>query len=100
MSRGGDVIIVPKGATGSLPVDNGKGFQYSGGSDGRGLDRRVANVRIMDATAPKGRSPGYPNGYVNYTNNQGPGQTINPYNGQPISRSDFWWHIPLSPTKP
>ena len=62
----GPAIPIPQGATGPLPVQSGKGLQYVGGSGGHGLDPAVSNVRIMEPTAPKGPSPGYPDGYVNY----------------------------------
>lgn len=95
---GGNVIIVPRGATGPGPVINqgGRtiGFGYSGGSGGPGLDPRVANVRIMDATAPRGPSPGYPAGYVNYQNASG--QSVDPFTGQTIAPNNPIWHIPLT----
>jgi hypothetical protein len=92
-TENGDLIPVPSGATGPIPADNGAGFQYTGGSGGNGLDPRVTNVRVMDPTLPKPPSPGYPNGYVSYSN--AVGQTVNPYTGQTVSRSDPWWHIEL-----
>ncbi|MHB1592851.1 MAG: hypothetical protein ACYCO9_13985 [Streptosporangiaceae bacterium] len=48
----------------------------------------MAGVRVME--------PGYsgkyfyPNGYVSYFNEAG--QTINPFTGQTIARSDPFWH--------
>ncbi len=53
----------------------------------------VSSVRIMEPTAPSGPSPGYPNGYATYSN--AAGQTVNPFTGQTIPRSDPWWHIAL-----
>ena len=91
----GDVIPVPLGATGPTPVRTGKGFQYTGGSGGQGLDPQVSEVRIMEPTLPRGPSPGYPGGYASYGNVHG--QTVNPYTGRTISPSDPAWHIPLKP---
>jgi hypothetical protein len=89
----GDVIPVPKGATGPIPTRNNKGFQYTGGSGGSGLNSRVTSVRIMDPINPCGPSPGYPGGYVSYSNVFG--QAVNPFTGQTLSRDNPLWHIPL-----
>jgi RHS repeat-associated protein len=89
----GEAIPVPKGAVGPTPSITGKGFQYKGGSGGSGLDPKVSDVRIMDPTAPKGPSPGYPGGYVSYSNRAG--QTVNPATGRTIPPTDPQWHIPL-----
>lgn len=95
----GEVIPVPRGANGPVPNVNpgGRvtGTAYTGGSGGPGLDPRVSNVRIMDPTAPRGASPGYPGGYVNYQN--AAGQSVNPLTGRTIAPSDPSWHIPLAP---
>jgi hypothetical protein len=96
VSPGGETIIVPEGATGPRPVDNGKGFQFQGGSGGHGLDPRTSGVRIMDPTEPNQASPGYPNGYASYNNNSQPKkQTVNPYTGRTIAKNDPWWHLPF-----
>jgi hypothetical protein len=63
-------------------VDSGKGFQFTGGSGGHGLDPRTTDVRIMDPVT--GGKYEYPNGYVSYSN--GSGQAVNSYTGQ-IRRS-------------
>jgi hypothetical protein len=89
----GPSIVVPEGATGPIPANNGLGVQYTGGSGGPGLDPSVSSVRIMDPTAPAGPSPGYPNGYASYSNASG--QAINPLNGQTVPKSSPWWHIDL-----
>lgn len=92
----GPAIPIPEGAVGPTPVQNGNGFQYTGGSGGNGLSPNACNVRIMDPTLPKGPSPGYPNGYANYSNGAAPTpQSIDPYTGKTIGKSDPWWHIPL-----
>lgn len=85
----GETIIVPRGATGPRPVASGKGFQFSGGSGGYGLDPRVTGVRIMDPTLPGVKYP-YPSGYVSYFNKEG--QAVNPFTGQTIGRADPFWH--------
>jgi hypothetical protein len=89
----GPSIIVPEGASGPLPVANGKGVQYVGGSGGPRLDPRVSGLRIMDPTPPRGPSPGYPGGYGSYSHQAG--QTVNQASGQTVSLSDPMWHIPL-----
>lgn len=93
--KSGPAIPVPEGATGPTPI--GTGVKYTGGSGGNGLDPRVSNLRIMDPTMPRGPSPGYPNGYANYSNGSVPTpQSVNPYTGETVCRSDPWWHIPLN----
>ncbi len=94
----GPSIPIPRGATGPQLLANGKGVGYTGGSGGNGLAPSVSNVRIMDPTLPKGPSPGYPNGYVNYSNGAAPTpQSVNPVTGQTVGRYNPWWHIPLGP---
>lgn len=84
----GEAIRIPEGATGPTPAESGRGFQFTGGSGGGPLSSRVAGVRVME--------PGYsgkyfyPNGYVSYFNEAG--QTVNPFTGQTIARSDPFWH--------
>ena len=90
----GDAIPIPKQAIGPTSVRTGKGFQYTGGSGGHGFDPRTSRVRIIDPTPPRGASPGYPAGYVSYSNARG--QPIEPYTGHTISRSDACWHIALT----
>ncbi|HEX2294067.1 MAG TPA: Ig-like domain-containing protein [Actinomycetota bacterium] len=88
----GDLVIVPKGARGPFRVESGRGFQYSGGRGGLGLDDSASSVRIMDPVLG-GKYP-YPTGYVSYSNRLG--QTINPFTGQTLSRGDPLWHWPFS----
>jgi len=90
VTRAGETIIIPSGATGPHPPLHGSGFAHTGGSGGPGLDPRVAGVRIMDPTAAA-----YPGGRATYMNSSG--QTVNPWYGRPISRHDPWAHIPLGP---
>jgi hypothetical protein len=91
VSPGGTVFVVPKGASGPFPVASGKGFQYTGGSGGSGLNPKAADLRIMDpVTSGKYQ---YPTGYGSYGNAANPSQTINPYTGKTIAPSDSWWHI-------
>ena len=89
----GETIPVPEGASGLTPVDSGKGFQFSGGSGGNGLDSRVTGVRVMDPVTG-GKYP-YPNGYISYMNAEG--QTVNPWTGQTVSNADPWAHWPWNP---
>jgi hypothetical protein len=89
----GESVPVPEGATGPQPTANGKGFQFSGGSGGNGLNSNVFGVRIMDPATSGGFS--YPNGYVSYFNESN--QTVDPFNGQTIGRSDPFWHWEWTP---
>ena len=93
----GQAIPVPSGATGPVPVvnraGNTTGFGYTGGNGGSGLSPNACNVRVMNPTQPQAPSPGYPGGYVNYSNSSG--QSINPLTGQTVAPSSPWWHIPL-----
>jgi hypothetical protein len=95
----GQAIAVPSGATCPVPVmnraGNTTGFGYKGGSGGAGLNSRACNVRVMDSTTAGGPSPGYPNGYVNYSNSSG--QSVNPFTGQTVEPSSPWWHMPIGP---
>lgn len=99
VSKGGDAIPVPTGATGPTPVVNpqGKttGVAFTGGKGGPGLDSKVTDVRVMDPTPAKGSSPGYPDGYVTYQNKSGQG--VNPQTGKTVPNSDPSRHIPLKP---
>ncbi len=88
----GEVVPVPDGATGPTQVRSGNGFQFRGGSGGHGLDPGVTDVRIMD---PVTKGPyRYPNGYVSYSN--AAGQTVDPFGGGTIGRSNPLWHWPFS----
>ena len=87
----GDVVPVPDGAVGPTAVDSGKGFQFTGGSGGHGLDPRTTDVRIMDPVTTGKHQ--YPDGYVSYSN--GSGQAVNPYTGQTVGKADPWWHWPF-----
>lgn len=84
----GPSIPVPNGAAGPMAVESGRGIMFVGGS--AGASGRVWGVRVMDATDR------YPHGYVTYFNNGN--QTVNPFTGLPIPRSDPLWHIPLNPS--
>jgi hypothetical protein len=90
----GEIAIVPEGALGPTPAESGKGFQFQGGSGGHGLDPRTSGLRVMDPKT-EGKFQ-YPDGYMKYNNNppQGPAQTINPYTGKTLARSDPSAHIP------
>jgi hypothetical protein len=99
VTEAGEAIPVPKGASGPVPVINEAGettgFAFKGGEGGHGLDSRVSDVRIMDPTPPRGRSPGYEGGYVTYENRLGQG--VNPHTGRTVPNSDPSRHIPLKP---
>lgn len=42
-------------------------------------------MRIMNATQPKGNSPGYPDGYIRYTNSASPRpQGVDPVTGKTL----------------
>ena len=80
----GAPAVIPEGATGPIPT-RGPGMQFTEGSGGYGLDPRVENVRIMDATEQHGARVIYENGA---------GQTVNPYTGRTIPKTDPWAHMP------
>jgi RHS repeat-associated protein len=81
------IIVIPTGSTNAGPVKTGRGFQFTGGSGGPGLDSKVAGVRIMDPTSR------YPNGYVVYMNKGG--HTVDPFTGQQIPPANPLSHILL-----
>lgn len=91
VTSSGDVIPVPEGASGPFPTGN-PGFQFNDGLGGNGLADNVTDVRIMKTNLKN------PSGYVNYGSLQKNGgwQSVNPYTGRPIQRSDRWWHIPIN----
>lgn len=96
VSPGGTAFPVPKGATGPTPVINPAGKQtgiaYTGGSSGE--NGQVATMRVMDATPAKGKSPGYPNGYIKYENSASPKlQGVDPYTGKTLPNSQS--HFPI-----
>ena len=89
----GETVIVPKGAVGPLPVKNGKGFQFRGGSGGYGLNDAASDLRIMNPDTG-GMYP-KPNGFASYIN--AGGQTINPFTGQTVGKANPWWHWEFLP---
>ena len=93
VTPGGTAFPVPKGATGPVPVINqaGKrtGTAFTGGRGG--TNGQVDTIRIMDPTPPRGRSPGYPGGYIKYENSSGQG--VNPHTGRTGSREDTHFSI-------
>ncbi|MFO0699952.1 MAG: RHS repeat-associated core domain-containing protein [Nitrospira sp.] len=93
VSPGGTTYPVPKGAQGPTPVINPAGKQtgmaYKGGAGG--ANGQVTTMRVMDSTAPRGNSPGYPNGYVKYENQSGQG--VNPYTGRTLPNTQS--HFPI-----
>lgn len=96
VSPGGTAFPVPQGARGPVPVVNQMGNQtgiaFTGGSGG--VNGQVSTVRIMDAIPPRGRSPGYPNGYITYQNSAAPTpQAVDPYTGQTVSLAAA--HFPI-----
>ncbi len=84
----GEVVRIPDGATGPIPVRGGNGFQFTDGSGGGPLDSRVAGIRVMDPVT-SGKFL-YPHGYVSYFNEVG--QTVSPFTGRTIPPSDALWH--------
>jgi len=93
VSPGGTAFPVPKGATGPASVVNpgGKttGNAFTGGKGG--VNGKVDTMRIMNPTPPRGKSPGYPNGYIKYENKSGQG--VDPYTGRTLSNKDS--HFPI-----
>jgi RHS repeat-associated protein len=90
VSPNGTVYAVPAGAEGPTAVINPAGTQtgaaFTGGSGG--ANGQVSTMRLMNPTPPRGSSPGYPNGYIVYQNNQSPTpQIVNPLTGQTTSNA-------------
>ena len=82
-TENGTVFVVPNGASGPGPVSTGDGFSYTGGSGGNGFSSNTTGLRLMD---PVNTGPyQYPNGYGGLNNL---GQTVDPYTGRTIQRSD------------
>ena len=85
----GQTFPVPKGATGHSAVANPTGSAFTGGAGGE--KGQVNTMRIMNPTPPRGKSPGYPNGYIKYKNMNGQG--VNPYTGKTSSNLEN--HYPI-----
>jgi RHS repeat-associated protein len=85
----GRAFPVPRGSTGPSPTPNGKGYEYSGGSGGYGLDSAITTLRMMDpVTSGKYQ---YPDGYGVYQ--IGTGQGADPSTGQTVPNSSPLRHI-------
>jgi hypothetical protein len=82
----GTAIPIPNSAIGPSNPKKGSGMVYQGGSGGKGMDKKVTGVRIMDANNKQGKR-------VNYMNKEG--QTVDPKTGRTISNKDPRGHIPL-----
>jgi len=100
VDKSGQAFPVPKGAKGPTPVINESGKQtgvaFTGGKGGK--NGKVETMRIMDPTPPKGKSPGYPNGYIKYENAVSPTpQGVNPQSGQTTPKSQS--HYPIKNKK-
>jgi len=74
----GTAYPVPQGSVGPNPLTRGSGVAFTGGNGG--ANGQVSTMRIMDPTPPRGRSPGYPKGYIKYDN--ACGQGVDPYTGR------------------
>ena len=83
----GETIPIPTGAKGPHKT-NTPGFQYIGGSGGKGLDAKTTAVRIMDANKNQGPRAVYMNKM---------GQTVNPKTGRTVPKSDPAAHHYLKP---
>jgi hypothetical protein len=71
------------------PSITAKGWVYPIAPHQPGIDPRIATIRVMEPTSE------YPNGYVVYMDDHDPPQTVNPFTGQTIPRTDKYAHIPL-----
>lgn len=93
VSPSGTAFPVPRSSSGPVPVINESGTQsgvaFVGGRGG--ANGQVSSMRIMDATSPRGSSPGYPGGYVKYEN--GARQGVDPYSGRTLPNSQS--HHPI-----
>jgi hypothetical protein len=99
----GVAVPLPAAAVlkGPLPSYNDAGVQtgvqFTGGFTGSfaGENGQVNGFRMMDPTTPNGASPGYPNGYGAFFNELG--QTVNPFTGRTMPKTDPYAHIPFGP---
>jgi len=89
----GTVLPIPEGAEGPVPLPNGRGYRYEGGSGGYEFDPKTAGLRIMDPTTT-GKYP-YPYGYATYENKTTQG--VDPFTGKTISDDNPLRHIPFGP---
>lgn len=94
----GTAYPVPPGSKGPTPVTNpaGKttGTAFTGGRGG--ANSQVDTIRLMNPTPPRGRSPGYPNGYIKYENASGQG--VDPYTGKTGTHAET--HFPIDQAPP
>lgn len=106
-----DFVVNPRGTTLPVPLganpmpeavinkaDKQTGTAFTGGilKSSSGIDKPV-NLRMMNPTKPRGRSPGYPSGYSAYSASQADGswpQTVDPYSGKTLKPEHPWSHIP------
>ena len=93
VTPGGTAFPVPQGATGPVPVlnrtGNRTGTAFTGGRGG--ANGQVDTIRVMQPTAARGRSPGYPHGYITYQN--AGKQGVNPSTGRTGPRDAT--HFPI-----
>lgn len=82
----GTVIPIPDGATGPINPKKGSGMTYEKGSGGKGMDKDVTGVRVMDPNRYQGRR-------ANYMNRTG--QTVDPKTGKTISNNDPRGHLTI-----
>lgn len=99
---GTDFVVTPSGV--AIPIPNGAvgpaatinkggneaGFEYTGGSGGKGMESRVDGVRIMDANQHQGARAVYMN--------QGK-QTVDPASGRTVTNDNPRAHHYLDPKK-
>jgi RHS repeat-associated protein len=83
----GQAIRVPTGATGPNPT-RAPGVQYTGGSGGKGLNSRVAGVRVMEGNSNQGPRAVYMNKS---------GQTVDPVKGGTVPNAHPQAHHYLDP---
>jgi hypothetical protein len=65
------------------------GSAFTGGKGGS--NRTVDTMRVMNPTPARGKSPGYPKGYIKYENKSGQG--VDPYTGRTLPQKDS--HFPI-----
>jgi hypothetical protein len=78
---------VPPGVLSDTAAKSGEGWIYPVTPDERGIDPRVASIRVMEPTSQ------YPNGYLNYLNING--QEVDPFTGRTVPPTNPYAHIPL-----
>lgn len=81
----GQKFVTPRNSVGPFPTV-GRNGKPNGGVSFIGGKGAASSMRIMPPRQPTRSAPGYPKGYVKYTNRNN--QAVNPSNGKTLSKRD------------